>query len=217
MYQELERRRNYMSFMVAMKTNNGVIIASDSYSAYPSRGLKDGNYKKIHCMKENELYIGIVGLNQVIKIEDNSQADDINDILPHFFSDITSFEELQLQINQFAYYVKPTCDNECKDISCVFIYKKMMTSLDVLHGKGYYLKIWNDNESDILFMGEEYHKIIARSQFHQADLNLSLKDSLNKCIQTIENAIHEEAKLFEENKRVVGGPIQYMILDYGHI
>ena len=47
MYQELERRRNYMSFMVAMKTNNGVIIASDSYSTYPSRGLKDGNYKKI--------------------------------------------------------------------------------------------------------------------------------------------------------------------------
>lgn len=46
MYQELERRRNYMSFMVAMKTNNGVIIASDSYSTYPSRGLKDETIRK---------------------------------------------------------------------------------------------------------------------------------------------------------------------------
>ena len=72
-------------------------------------------------MKEMNYILESQDSIQVIKIEDNSQADDINDILPHFFSDITSFEELQLQINQFAYYVKPTCDNECKDISCVFI------------------------------------------------------------------------------------------------
>lgn len=217
MYQELERRRNYMSFMIALKTKNGVIIASDSYSTYPNRYLKDGNYKKIHCMKENELYIGIVGLNQIINQDNNNQIDDINNILPHFFSHISSFEELQLQINQFAYYVKPTCDNECQDISCVFIYKKMMISLDVLHEKGYYIKIWNDDESDILLMGEEYHKIIARSQFHQSDLNSPLEKILNKCIQSVENAINEEASLFEENKRVVGGPIQYMILNYAQL
>ena len=54
-----------MSYMVVIKNVNGIVMASDSYSTYPDRTLKDSNYKKIHCLIPNVLCVGITGINQV--------------------------------------------------------------------------------------------------------------------------------------------------------
>ena len=75
-------RRNFMSYMVVIKNVNGIVMASDSYSTYPDRTLKDSNYKKIHEIIPNILCIGITGINQVYV---GKELVDINGTLLEYF------------------------------------------------------------------------------------------------------------------------------------
>lgn len=206
-------RRNFMSYMVVVKNVNGIVMASDSYSTYPDRTLKDSNYKKIHEIIPNILSIGITGINQVYV---GKELVDINGTLLEYFRDITDNNISEI-VNKYSEFLKITCDRECKDIRMIVAYKKTLYKVDIIHHKDSFIEFYNENELDIITSGEEEHMIYGLSSFIRSDMFTSLNVVLEKCIQSVETEIRLEKNLYPQGCRAVGGKVQYAMIDYSKI
>lgn len=206
-------RRNFMSYMVVIKNVNGIVMASDSYSTYPDRTLKDSNYKKIHEIIPNVLCIGITGIKQVYI---GKELVDINGTLLEYFRDITD-NSITETVNKYSKFLKITCDRECKDIRMIVAYKKTLYRVDIIHHKSLSIEFYNDNELDIITSGEEEHMINGLRGFIRSDMLTSLNKVLKKCIQSVETEIRLEKNLNPQGCRAVGGKVQYAVIDYSKI
>lgn len=200
-----KRRQNNMSYMVTVKGQRGIVIASDSYSTYYTRKLKDDNYTKIHEIIPHQFYIGATGLN-VLYDRDNSYID-IQKIIHQFFDNITR-EQLKDKIQEFADYLQDSCDCFGVDASCIYIYNQEMYVTDIIHQLGNHTNYWSQNEFDIIFMGEDYAKSIGRKHFTQRDMFSSLDEIEKKCQNSIKTLIKFENEHFEEGQRAIGGNVQ---------
>lgn len=203
-------RRNFMSYMVVIKNVNGIVMASDSYSTYPDRTLKDSNYKKIHEIIPNILCIGITGINQVYV---GKELVDINGTLLECFRGVSDNNIAEI-VNKYSEFLKITCDRECKDIRMMVAYKKTLYRVDIVHHKIPSIEFYNDNELDIITSGEEEHMINGLNSFTRTDMFNSLDIVLEKGIQSVETEIKLEKNLYSQGYRAVGGKVQYVVMDY---
>lgn len=206
MIEKYERRRNYMSYMIVIKGSEGTVIASDSYSCYYTRKLKDAHYKKIHEMIPEHFVIGVTGLN--VLYDENDNYLDINVLLNSIFANCKIYE-LENKIEQFANIVQTSCDNFGVDASIVYIYDNEMFLTDIIHQLGHQTHYWKSNVYDILFMGEDYHAKYARNDFEKKDMFLLWNHTIDKCIKSVQKQIQFENEHFPEGQRIVGEDIQY--------
>lgn len=206
-------RRNFMSYMVVIKNVNGIVIASDSYSTYPDRTLKDSNYKKIHEIIPNVLCIGITGINQVYI---GKELVDIHGTLLEYFRDITD-NNIAETLHKYSEFLKITCDRECKDIRMMVAYKKTLYRVDIIHHKSLSVEFYNENELDIITSGEDEHMINGLKDFSREDMFVSLEKILEKAILSVKTEIKLENNLYPQDYRVVGGKIQYAVIDYAKL
>lgn len=200
-----------MSYMVTIKGKEGIVTASDSYSCYYTRNLKDSNYQKIHEIIPNHFYIAQTGLNVLYDNQDNYI--DVSKAIKQIFKKTTS-KNIKKQINKFSRIMKESCDNFGVDATVLFAYDEEMYVTDIIHQIGMTTNYWGKNEYDIIFMGEDYHKTKARGEFSQQDMFQSLDINIQKCKNSVLNQIEYEATLFEEGQRIVGGNIQYSFIRY---
>lgn len=131
-YINKEGKNNIMSYMITYITKYGVVIASDSYSCYNDRALKDANYQKVHCIKENELYIGSTGLN--VLIDENKQLIDINDTYKKFFANINDLN-VEETIDKYIQLIQMSCDHFTQDVRLIIAYKYNTYIVDIQHMK----------------------------------------------------------------------------------
>lgn len=203
-----KERMNYMSYMIVVKTKQNIIIASDSYSTYPNKELKDANYKKIHCIKDNELYIAMNGLNTVIK---NGELVDINTTFMDFFQDINN-SNVHQAVKDYAEFLKSSCDKFFMDIRFYVIYKKTMYRVDVVHNQPVFIEFLNENDEDFQTSGEDEYLMYGLLHLKRDDLNLGGKELLEKCIGSVKDVIHLDAIRNPEGRRIVGGKVQWLVL-----
>lgn len=203
-------RRNFMSYMVVIKNVNGIVMASDSYSTYPDRTLKDSNYKKIHCLIPNVLCVGITGINQVYV---GKELVDINGALLEYFRAVSDKNIADI-VKKYSEFLKITCDRECKDMRLMVAYKKTLYRVDIIHHKIPSIEFYNDNELDIITSGEEEHMINGLNSFTRSDMFNSLDIVLEKGIQSVETEIKLEKNLYSQGYLAVGGKVQYAVMDY---
>lgn len=203
-----------MSYMVVMKLKNGVIFASDSYSTYPDKTLKDSCYKKIHCIQPNCLYVGITGMNMVFN--NQSQLIDINNTLADFFLSAAD-DTITDKVNQFAQFLKISCDRLIQDIRIIIAYKKTLYKVDIIHEQNPVIEFYDENQEDIITSGEDIHAVNGILQFEKDDFNLSLNEALEKCIQSVEYEITVERMIRDKEHQIVGGKVQSIIFDYDKI
>lgn len=203
-------RRNFMSYMVVIKNVNGIVMASDSYSTYPDRTLKDSNYKKIHCLIPNVLCVGITGINQVYV---GKELVDINGTLLEYFRAVSDKNIADI-VKKYSEFLKITCDREYKDMRLMVAYKKTLYRVDIMHNNKPFIEFYKENELDIITSGEEEHIVSGLRDFTCSDMFSSLEEALKTCIQSVKNEILLEKNLYPKNQRAVGGKVQYVVIDY---
>lgn len=203
-----QERRNIMSYMITYMTKEGIVIASDSYSCYGDRTLKDSNYKKIHQI--GDVVIASTGLNGFID-EKTGKVIDINDTYESFFKNFDSIEE---QINQYIAYIKRFCDRYVQDIRLIIVYKDTLYVIDIIHSKTTAITVKRKGDVDIFCSGDELIAVNGLMQFRNTEINVSLKEAQKRCIESVKYAIMTENALHIEGQRTIGGKVQYLVIPF---
>ena len=208
-----ERRQNFMSYMITVKTSKGVVMASDSYSCYfHNREIKDSHYKKIHEIIPHRCYIGLTGLNEVYR-DNKNHTIDINDTVYEAFKHVNKANIYDKTI-EYGHFLKRTTDRLGQDIRVIVVFEDILYYMDIRNNQDIVIQYLDENSCDAIFSGEEMYAINGAISFKKEYFDISLKELKNICIESVKRQIQIENMIQPEGKRIIGGDIQYIVLDY---
>lgn len=197
-----------MSYMITYMTKEGVVIASDSYSCYGDRTLKDANYQKIHQI--GDVVIASTGLNGFID-EDTQKVIDINETYERYFRD---FDSIEKQIQAYVKYIKRFCDRYVQDVRLIIVYREVLYVVDIIHSQKTNVTIKKKGEIDIFCSGDDLVAVNGLMQFRNTSIDVGLYEAKSRAIESVKYAIMTENALHIEGQRTIGGDVQYIVVPF---